>query len=65
MFFREQEEERRFRQASPFGSLVVCDCGHGIGVHDDTGCAYRRRCKCLRDSAVVLDEVITQTKTAF
>jgi len=43
--------------------LVVCDCGHTIGMHDSLGCrALRpRTCTCSRDRGWVLDAAIARS----
>jgi len=43
--------------------LVVCECGHAIGMHDSLGCrALRpRTCTCSRDRGWVLDAAVTRS----
>lgn len=43
--------------------LVICDCGHAIGLHDSLGCrALRpRTCSCSRDRGWVLDLAIARS----
>ena len=43
--------------------LVVCECGHTIGLHDSLGCrALRpRACACLRDRGWVLDVAVARS----
>jgi len=43
--------------------LVVCECGHAIGMHDSMGCrALRpRTCDCSRDRGWVLDAAIARS----
>jgi len=48
--------------ASPMGALVLCRCGHGIGLHSAAGCGAVRplRCGCPADREAVLDTAIRQ-----
>jgi hypothetical protein len=43
--------------------LVVCECGHPIGIHDTMGCrALRpRTCTCSHDRGLVLDTAIARS----
>lgn len=43
--------------------LVICECGHTIGLHDSLGCrALRpRTCGCSRDRGWVLDAAIARS----
>jgi hypothetical protein len=43
--------------------LVVCECGHAIGMHDTMGCrALRpRTCTCTRDRGWVLDAAVARS----
>lgn len=43
--------------------LVVCECGHTIGLHDSLGCrALRpRTCECGRDRGWVLDAAVARS----
>jgi hypothetical protein len=43
--------------------LVVCECGHTIGLHDSLGCrALRpRACACSRDRGWVLDAAVARS----
>jgi len=43
--------------------LIVCECGHAIGLHDSLGCrALRPRlCGCSRDRGWVLDAAVARS----
>ena len=43
--------------------LVVCQCGHAIGLHDTVGCRgiRPRSCACAKDRNWVLDAAIAQS----
>ena len=43
--------------------LVICDCGHAIGLHDSIGCrgVRPRSCGCARDRGWVLDAAIARS----
>jgi hypothetical protein len=52
----------RIEPGSPIGWLILCGCGHGIGVHSRAGCrpAGAAACACRRDGQAVLDSAIAQ-----
>ena len=53
----------RLADLTALESLVSCECGHAIGLHDSLGCrgTRPRHCGCNRDRAWVLDSAVERS----